>query len=693
MEELAERLGVSSRSVRNDLKKTEELLAAAQVPLIRDRKLGVALKKEGLTKEQRRGLFSEVDSEADYYPAEDRRRMILETFLFEAPRTTVGALMEKTKSSRTTTLKDLKDCETWLNARGILLMRRAHYGLELSYDEYRLRGAILDYASTQCRDFDFHTLYQSVKNSESMLLCLMRNDRISRYLMGINITFVRNYIRKYENDLLVRFTDESYLNIFLYICIMAHRIQDCHPLSQAHVENIRQDTEAYLWLQQNAPQMEQGLSVSISEEERRGLSVRLISAKLYTEIQNPETQQQNRRLVQRFVQIVGNRLGIDLMADPALETNLLLHINPAIQRLMYGIKIENPLKQEIFSGYQDVVKACEAGCDMLEMALGKRFDKDELSYLAMHVAASLEKITHHKNVLNLFRAVILCSSGTATSSILHAKLQREFPNIIIENILSVESLNAAALGGVDLVISTVPLYQDFQKPVLIVNPLLKKSDLLKLRNYLGRQNLSGIAPIQTDQVADDIMAILMQECLVEDYGRLYKKLSEYFLHLSDQPEPREYQLVDFLQEDQILLNAHAAGWEDGIRLAGELLHRAGHIEHRYIQSMIDQKNDIGPYIVILPGVALPHAKPSQGALHTALSFVTLDQPVEFGRQGYDPVRLIVALSAQENLDHVNALMQLTEYLESDARKQALLDCTQPEDFIALLRAFQPNTDL
>ena len=49
----------------------------------------------------------------------------------------------------------------------------------------------------------------------------------------------------------------------------------------------------------------------------------------------------------------------------------------------------------------------------------------------------------------------------------------------------------------------------------------------------------------------------------------------------------------------------------------------GTIEERYIDGMIETVKNLGPYIVIAPGVALPHARPEDGVIEPSMSLVTL----------------------------------------------------------------------
>ncbi|MDD3404207.1 MAG: PTS sugar transporter subunit IIA, partial [Hespellia sp.] len=50
-------------------------------------------------------------------------------------------------------------------------------------------------------------------------------------------------------------------------------------------------------------------------------------------------------------------------------------------------------------------------------------------------------------------------------------------------------------------------------------------------------------------------------------------------------------------------------WKEAIRLVAQPLLENGCIEERYIDAMIRNVIENGPYIIIMPGLAMPHARP------------------------------------------------------------------------------------
>lgn len=131
-------------------------------------------------------------------------------------------------------------------------------------------------------------------------------------------------------------------------------------------------------------------------------------------------------------------------------------------------------------------------------------------------------------------------------------------------------------------------------------------------------------------------------------------------------------LSEMLPRERIRLNAPAKDWREAIRMAGKLLHSTGAVTEAYIDAMVQVAEELGPYIVIAPGIALPHAPTNAGAVQTALSLVKLEEPVVFGNPDNDPVRLVFGLSAVDHKAHIKALQTLAEiFLEKELVEQLM----------------------
>ena len=99
---------------------------------------------------------------------------------------------------------------------------------------------------------------------------------------------------------------------------------------------------------------------------------------------------------------------------------------------------------------------------------------------------------------------------------------------------------------------------------------------------------------------------------------------------------------------------------------------------------------MGPYIILAPGLAMPHARPEDGVNRTAFALVTLTQPVVF--EGEDePVDVLLALAGSDSDQHMQGLMEITQVLDDpDSDTGVDLDkirrCKTADDVYAVIDA-------
>ncbi|WP_035425364.1 PTS sugar transporter subunit IIA [Atopobium fossor] len=110
-----------------------------------------------------------------------------------------------------------------------------------------------------------------------------------------------------------------------------------------------------------------------------------------------------------------------------------------------------------------------------------------------------------------------------------------------------------------------------------------------------------------------------------------------------------------LENIQILQSVE--DWEQSVHAAVQPLVDAGYAEARYIDGIIANAKELGPYFVLCPDLALLHARPEQGALKQQLAVTVLREPVRFKEEGPD-VRLLVTLVATDSDSHINVMRQL-----------------------------------
>lgn len=122
----------------------------------------------------------------------------------------------------------------------------------------------------------------------------------------------------------------------------------------------------------------------------------------------------------------------------------------------------------------------------------------------------------------------------------------------------------------------------------------------------------------------------------------------------------------------ILLQQSCSTWLECFQVAGAGLVTSRRTTDGYTAEMIQVFNELGPYMVIAPGIALAHGRPSESVLETGLSLVTLANPVVFGSETNDPVSLVIGLAALDHDSHIELMAALAELLMNEDTVNFLL---------------------
>lgn len=145
-------------------------------------------------------------------------------------------------------------------------------------------------------------------------------------------------------------------------------------------------------------------------------------------------------------------------------------------------------------------------------------------------------------------------------------------------------------------------------------------------------------------------------------------------------------LTQWLNADKIHYLERVSDWKAAIQITGDPLLREGTISQDYIDTIIRLKEETGPYFVIAPRIAMPHARPEQGAMKLGLSVVKLANPVTFDAGENDPVDILFMFSAPDSNSHIEMISQLAEVLTDDAIMERVYQAQSQHALCAVLLA-------
>jgi PTS system ascorbate-specific IIA component len=143
-------------------------------------------------------------------------------------------------------------------------------------------------------------------------------------------------------------------------------------------------------------------------------------------------------------------------------------------------------------------------------------------------------------------------------------------------------------------------------------------------------------------------------------------------------------LSDAFGEGSILIKDSVVDRNQAISIAGELLVASQKVKPEYIESMLEAVEKFGPYIVIAPGIALAHGKPSDAVVESGLSLLVVREAIEFKHSQNDPVQLVFGLAATNHESHIEVMAELAEFLSDTQRVNSLLTCSNIEQIRAVI---------
>ncbi|MEG6566693.1 BglG family transcription antiterminator [Thermoanaerobacterium saccharolyticum] len=572
VDELAERLRVSNKTIRNDLKKIEEYLAKRGLKLLK--KPGTGIMIEG-PENKKLDLFTELSSSAKFmepFSPEARKNYILRRLFMSNKNITIKELAEELYVSKVTIHKDLESVEEWLSKYNLKLIKKTNYGIEISGDEENWRNAAASLiVSNKGQDEIKELLYDDYTGRIDYKTLTRLKE-----LIDIDYKKLEKIVSNMESRLEFRFSDEAFISLIIHIAISMERLRRNKDIRLSKdVLNKLKKHEEYTIAEKAAKEIEENFNIKLPDSEVGYILLHILGAKMQQnklgdidiEIKEDENIDIAVTMAKEIIKIAEKALSVDFSGDSQLLNGLILHLKPTINRLKYGLTLRNPILDQIKENYPDIFGVAWMTSTVFEKYIGKKAGEEELGYITLHLGAAFERA---KKPL---RALVVCSSGIGTSQLLAVRLERWFKNIEVVDIVSSLSLNDVMSDNVDFIISTVSV--ESNKPVVNITPLLTQSDIKKLENF------------------------------IDEY---YESKKIVDVEIID---------VDRELEEKITLLKH---------VVSELI-RTGYVKNEYLDDVLKREEVSSTYIG--NGIAIPHGDP-ENVNKSVISVTRLKKPISWG---------------------------------------------------------------
>lgn len=632
---IAETLKVSNKTIRNDFPKIEQFISAANLKLTKKPGVGIIIEGSDEKKLELVKSIKDCVSYVEPYSPEDRVNYILKTLFMSKMSITMKELSESLYVSRVTLQKDLEKVQEWLSRFELNLRRKPNYGIDIIGSEENWRKAIANLlANNKGYDELKELLYDEYEGKIDY-----KSISKLKELVNIDYRLLEKIVTEAEAKLKFNFSDEAFVSLIMHIAISIKRLKEGKDikLAQDMLKSLNQNDE-YEIAQKIANDIESAFKIRLPESEIGYILLHILGTKLLegkSDNINIDFESQGKDelaviMAKEIINTAQRALHISFSSDKQLLNGLILHLRPTINRLKYGLTLRNPILREIKENYIDIYGAAWMTSTVFERYLGITMPEEEIGYICLHLAASVER---NKNPL---KTLIVCASGIGTSQFIAARLERSFRQLDIVDVISIIELKHRKLQDIDIVISTVPI--EVNKPLLMISPMLNQNDIRRMERFLDNVSNKGWEDSAKDSFVEK--SLIIKKNLSENKEALIKDLCTPLLNLN-------------------------------------------YIKEQFIESVLEREKINST--AIGRGIAIPHGSP-EFVNCSRLIVSILEKPITWGDEKVDIVFLI-CISSEDKVKAKKWLKGLYNFIENDENISQLKKIKDNDDISGIMEGY------
>ncbi|MFD3156209.1 BglG family transcription antiterminator [Haloimpatiens sp. FM7330] len=684
--ELANKYNVTNRTIRYDIDKIEKIFVKNGFGYLdRHHVKGVRIpKNKGIDKFLNK--FVNTNTPFKYsYSKDERTKFIITKLLQASSPVKLNYFEEILCVSRNTILKEMDCIENWLFKKNLFLIRKPRVGIYIEGSEIEKRKAIIEVASETISTTDIFNYI-----NRKMVQSKINNLQFEVLFSEVDVDFLNDLVIEAEKELGKEFSDEAYGNLITHMAIMIKRIQLNKNIYLPEVDlNMVKEYKEYDVSKKIISKIKDKYNIHVPAEETGYIALHLLGAKVLKT--NHMYDLKNCKyddlydIVKKMTEEIEKIYNVNFKNKKLkIIESLVLHLRPSIYRIKFGLKLENPLYDEIITKYNTLFMNTKSVIRYLEEYIGAEVNNQEVSYITLHYAAAFENVK--KDLERKTRIILVCGTGIGTANMVASQISKEF-NVEVVDTMSYRAVKNLNRKDYDYIISTIEIPDCNKEDYIKISPMLLKNDYEKLEKYLQikYKPKDGF----NEYLVNRLINITEQYCDIHDKQQLQLEfLYELKRNRQNILERRVvYMLNDLLTKDVIKLNVECSNWKEAIKAGTNILLKKGCIKESYEKAIFTSFEEVGPYMVVAPGIVLSHSRPENGVDKLSMSLITLKEPIEFGSSTNDPVKLVITLAAKDNESHLKALAQLMElFMNSDDLKK-VMKASNKEELLKIINKY------
>lgn len=487
-DDIAGRLQVSSRTIRSDIKRLQELLEVHGIKISAITNRGYKLERQDVH-EVLMNVLPEISSQ-EILSDKNERLLYLVGYFLEALLTnksvTQGELADEMYVALSSLKTYLNELREFLSDYFLQIVTYRNEGLRLQGDENDIRTCIVDY-QRQVHNPNLHALiYNEVSSQE--------------------ISFLIEEVMKQCS---LQLTDTARENLCLQMALAIRRSAEGHlTICSSSVAQELEKSFEYRIAREMVNALYKATGKDIPYNEVFYLSKCLLTSKKLSV--TPESVKENIfrnenadvssdrliGLIDEILYTIEKNYGLDFGGDEYLKDGLLLHLRIAIAQVNFRMGMRNDLLSSIKNEYPLAFQLGILAARIVRERVQIVFSENEIGYIALHFGAAMSR-NHIKEADVSKKIVIVGLVGFGMSMMLKTKLKEFFRNRInILAVLPIYKLNDEWIEQTDYILSTVPLDSVVESKVIRINSVLGKTDLEQIEKKIFSKTLLTIETLQ-----------------------------------------------------------------------------------------------------------------------------------------------------------------------------------------------------
>lgn len=474
-ENLANKLGISVRTVRNRIKEINEILGKQDVYIESKARYGYKLTEEStaVLKDLLTSEHKQVNTLKKIPVTQDERVYVILLYLLNQDDYVKSEMLQDFLCvSRGTLTNTIRQLEQKIMVYDLWLERKPNYGIKIRGDEFNIRKCMTELL------LDDVPLYISVE----------KVNRELRNIANLIIQCINIYKIHFSEIALERFIKDIYIQV--------RRIRTGHyvePLIQKTSDEKGEESDFASDLKKK---IEQEYEIILPDEEKEYIFLHLTSKRTVTDNQlNYVISSDMDNLVENMIGEIYRQLGVDFRNNLSLRMTLNQHMVPFDIRMKYNIPYANPMLHEIKENYPFGFFVAKQAQTVLEKHYNKKISEDEIGFFALLFALAWEQKEKQEKGTKL-NVLIVCNSGRGIAKIIEYKFLHIFSeylnDVYTSDLLGLDKFDFAK---VDYIFTTVPIHQNISKPIQEIGAFLKDEDISVVKNILEKENKNYIKKI------------------------------------------------------------------------------------------------------------------------------------------------------------------------------------------------------